>query len=140
MRTTKIDRAAAETLRAEIEAAARAIAAARGLSALITKCTVDANGAYVHITTQLALVNDDGIARTREAEAFVVLAREYGIADHVALGSEFGRGEYRVCGLTPRGTKTPVLATRKSDGQVYKFSVEVVNRAVARNATSAISA
>lgn len=132
MTIVKMDLAAANALRAEIETAAQQIARRHGCDALVKRCTTDGES-VVHFGIEMALVGPDGIARTQEAADFERLARAYGVEPHVRLGSTFElRGRTHVIvGLHARGRKLPVLA-RDPDGGTFKLSSDAVNRLVGR--------
>jgi len=132
MTIARMDLAAANALRAEIEAAAQEIARRHGLDALVKRCTTDGEN-VLNIGLEMAIVGSDGIARTQEAADFEQYAREFGVEPHVRLGSVFElRGRRHVIvGLHARGRKLPVLA-RDPDGGTFKFSSDAVNRLVGR--------
>ncbi|MFN0149595.1 MAG: hypothetical protein ACKVU1_02660 [bacterium] len=130
MTIAKMDRAAANALRAEIEAAAQAIAQKHGLDGLVKGCSYDGEST-ITFKIEMAIVGANGVAQTHEAADFERYAREFGVADHVRLGSTFvSRGRvHTVVGLHARGRKLPVLA-RDPDGGTFKFAVDAVNRLV----------
>lgn len=132
MTITRMDLAAANALRAEIEAAAQAIAQKHGLDGLVKGCSYDGQ-TTITFKIEMATVGTNGVAQTREAADFERYAREFGVAEHVHLGSTFDlRGRtHVVVGLHARGRKLPVLA-RDPDGGTFKFSSAAVNRLVAR--------
>ena len=70
-----------------------------------------------------------GVAVTKEASAFKVLAPLYGVKPE-DLGRTFTfRGEqYELTGLNSRADKFPFKAKRVSDGRGFKFGEEIVKQ------------
>lgn len=70
---------------------------------------------------QLAEMNVNGIAETKEAKNFKNNAQIFGFEE-----SDFGKAfqfkthSYKITGLSPRFGKFPILATRE-DGKIFKF-------------------
>lgn len=81
----------------------------------------------VSIKFELAEVNEDGIAQTREAQAYPIRAKLYNLPD---IGSSIMvRGtKYTITGWRTRGRKNPILVKRE-DGKQFVMNVEMVRGA-----------
>lgn len=71
-------------------------------------------------------IGEDGTAATKEAEAFKILAKMFGLEPD-DLGKTFrSQGkEFTITGLSPKSSKFPIHA-KGSDGKNYKFPAETV--------------
>jgi len=78
------------------------------------------------IKVSVSLVGDSGIVQTREREAFIKSASQYGLKS-AWLDQEFcSSGSYfRITGLSTRRLKYPVDVERR-DGKPFKFSAILV--------------
>lgn len=121
-----MDRQKAQTLVDEINAAAKAIAAAHGMTWAPARCTFDT--AALTVKLQLVEAREDGVALTREAQDFIALAFTYGIAAD-ALGKPITSGgrSFRIVGLKSR-SRNPILADDASTGRRFKLPAEHVAR------------
>jgi hypothetical protein len=82
---------------------------------------------------EFAETGEDGVAQTRDVEAFKTLCLVYGLQPE-DLGRKFvSNGEvFTVTGLNPKSRKYPVCAMRARDGKRFKFSERIANVLIQR--------
>jgi hypothetical protein len=116
-------------IRAEIEAAARAVAAKHGLAFLKSRGVY---GERLELKLEFGAKAEDGSVVTPESTAFTRYASMYGMKPEW-LGRTFranGGIEYTIVGLNMRARKRPVQV-RAKDGGRFVFPAESVIRAMA---------
>ncbi len=116
----RFDRSNLPEITAHLGAALANAAAEIGLSAKLGRTTFDVTTFSTKV--EVATLNADGDANSKEAEAFKCHAKHYGLKPE-DLGREFAcRGDrFRIIGLLTRARKYPILCERLSDGQAIKF-------------------
>jgi len=125
-----IDRNVARLLGEELEKAAQEIAKRYGLQ------VKGAGGSYMAgsftAKTEFAVIGENGIAETKDVEAFRLLASSFGLAAE-DLGRTFVKDgkKHTICGLRPKADRFPILA-RREDGKTFKFPAATVKVMLAR--------
>jgi hypothetical protein len=102
-----------------------------GIAAEVGQCTYDGTGSNATFKVIFSRVGDDGIVETPEATAFKQLSKEYGVpAEALNTDVNINGKVVTLVGLKPRSSKYPFLG-RRTDGSVYKYRGDTVERAVA---------
>jgi hypothetical protein len=117
------NRSACRDVSQQIEKELAPLAERLGLR-IITKGGSYTGGSYC-LKVECSVVNEDGSAQTREAEAFRQLAGAYGLSPE-DLGASFTSGgkTYVVTGLKTRARKRPIQA--ECNGRTYVFGADTV--------------
>lgn len=123
---TKFDRPTARTFAAAVEKALAALATEHGVS--IKLGTVKYRDSSCTVTMEVATIAEDGTVATRDADAFRVMAKFYGLSPD-DLGKTFRANgtTFKITGLRPRGRKRPIMAT-DPHGREFVFPAEDVKR------------
>jgi hypothetical protein len=128
----KIDKALLDKARTHIDKALIEVGKELGISLKTGNCRYSSD----NFTFKLegSLIGDDGIAVTKEAGAFKLLAHSYGLkAEHLHREFKQGGDTYKIVGLNHKARKFPIQAQRISDGATYKFPVDTVRFAMMRD-------
>jgi len=124
------DRPTIKALRAEIDAALKAVADRHGIA--ITSGSATFSDANVSLKIQLATLGEGGAVNTREAEDFRRNAASFGLAADDLGRSFFSRGKtYTLVGASVKSYKYPLLC-RDDGGKVMKFRAESVRSLLMR--------
>jgi hypothetical protein len=129
MTIRSFDRPTVRTLREEIESALRPLCEKHGLSLEVGRANFD----YQSLTfkVQLAVAGEEGVAMTREAQDFKLLAPQLGLSPD-DLGREItaGGNQYKILGYRRLARKTPIIVERQPDGKQFVMTVEQVVGAI----------
>lgn len=101
-----------------------------GLKLTLGRCKY---GETMEFKLEVAKVQADGTAPSREAETFKRGAALYGLQPS-DLGRHFrgnGGQEFVIVGLNPRAHKMPIIGKRVYDGKRFKFSAASVKMGLA---------
>lgn len=100
-----------QLLRSRLEPLLERLGAQSGLSITMGKVTYSRNNAVFAV--EAAVLGEGGVTMGREAEAFLMNAIQFGLQAG-DLGRDFEHFDawYRIVGLKPRSTKTPVICQR----------------------------
>ena len=128
-----MDRRKAKMIRKYLEDAFKNIEddIAKELGVTLKVGNISYSDAYATVKVEASDIGEDGVAVTKEAHDFKLMAHLYGL-EPSDLGKSFkvrGR-EFTIKGLKPRSTKRPILV--ESDGSMYKMSEVDVKRALGR--------
>jgi hypothetical protein len=123
-----MDKAKARTISKRVEELLAPLEGEFNVRARIAGGTFDpsADSGFARFTVEVAEIDEDGMAATREARDFGRYATAYGLYPG-DLGREFTwRGErFRLTGINPNAPSYPILAERVADGKTFKFPREV---------------
>ena len=128
----KIDKALLAKTRIHIDNALEDVGKELGISLKAGSCSYTPS----NFTFKLegSLIGDDGIAVTKGAGAFKLLAHSYGLkAEHLHKEFKDDGDTYRIVGLNPKARKFPIQARRISDGAIYKFPIDTIRFAMMRD-------
>lgn len=130
---TTINRAFLTTLRADIDAALKAVGEKHGV--ILNSGNASYTVSTATIKLNVSTISEDGTVITKEAHDYL---RYAGVGNNLQkewLGEEFKTedGEvYKVVGYRPRSKKYPVLAEKVSTGVVFKFQPRLVSIAFSK--------
>jgi hypothetical protein len=116
-----------KALRADIDAAFAAIRQKHGVSISIGNISYSPEKATSRVT--IVAVGDPNLANDPRAAAavkmqsdFKLYAMSYGLKpEQYGAVVKHGRDSYKLVGFSPRSTRFPILASRLSDGKVFKL-------------------
>ena len=130
---TGIDRSTIKLIRDRIDAALTDLADELGVTIKVGHASYSSSN--VTYKVEVATESDDGTANTKDAEAFRLNAKAWGLSPD-DLGKTFAvprhpRTIYKIIGARPQSWKYPILAETQN-GKVYKFPASSVKAALAR--------
>jgi hypothetical protein len=127
----KLSKTLVNQILADCEQALAAVAERHGLELVRKSCRYTELEMPVAFKLKAQVTNDAGTVVTQEARDFERYASGYGL-DGGDLGRAFSsRGKrYEVTGLAMRSRKYPVLARCSNTGRTYKFTADLVKRAL----------
>ena len=125
MKISNIDSPALTMIRKALEPALQAMGEQYGITLTVGRGSYGGETGTLKI--ELATLGENGEAETTAAKEFKQYAGMVGL-EPTDLGRRFVSNgeEYEVSGLKLRNRKYPVLATKVSNGKVYKFTAMVV--------------
>jgi hypothetical protein len=108
-----------QLLRKDIEAALASVAAKHNISLRTGKCKFSSANAEMKL--EIAVLDQSGVAETKELAALKLAASMTGVSDEVLFKEfkSFSGTTYVLCGYCPRKPKYPFLAKSKDDGKIY---------------------
>jgi hypothetical protein len=125
MKVDKFNKALCRTLRNVVEETLQEVAKEHGISIKVGSGSFsDVN---FNFKVEASVIGKDGVALSKEAESFKMLAKAYNL-EPTDLHREFTfRGDiYKIKGLSSRSDKFPILATKVSDGKTFKFPCALI--------------
>lgn len=112
-------------LRSELDAVLPEIATKLGMSIKVGNGSYDSTSGTLKV--EAAMLNDSGVALTKEARHFKLYATSYGLeADDLNKTFITTHGAFQVTGLSLRSSKFPVLVREVSTGKEYKYGADLV--------------
>lgn len=125
---------ACEMLRGELNKALAAVAKKHGLQITVGRMGYQATN--VKVALEIALLNEGGVAETREAQAFRMFAETSLRMKESDLGRTLTiRGkDYVLIGFKPR-TKYPMQCKKVDDGGIWGFPTATVKHALGYEVT-----
>lgn len=132
MSITKFDKQSLVLLKTEILAAVVPVLSKYGVSLNFGRGTFTSSNAKYSI--ELAVVNSDGVAVTRERTDWAYYAPRRGLRASDLDRDFCVRGEwYTIVGWNRRNRKYPVIAMTRGGGQRYKFPPQTVRDTIVRD-------
>ena len=118
-------------IRKRLTAAVKPLAGEIGAVIDLGNCTFSENNCRFKLN--VALLDGDGKAITEEADCFKNNAKLFGFEpDDFGRKFTFRGQSYTVCGLKPKSSKYPVIAT-SGNGKSYKFPCRAVLEALGKD-------
>ena len=134
----EFDRTNLRSISADIEAVLAPVAAKYGITFTYKGARFMPDNATFRI--EGATMGTNGVANTRERDAFKLYANLYGMKD-TDLDREitYGGERYIIKGLNTRRQKYPVVSTRVRDGKTILLTLEGVKNAIIRSTSVTIN-
>lgn len=105
-----------QLIRNDINAALESVGKKHGLTLHAGNCSYGENNCSFKLECQV-----EGAA-TKEESAFTEMASFYGLkADDLGRVFSMGGDLYKICGLSARSRKYPILCEKSANGKIYKF-------------------
>ena len=128
MKITSLDRAAVKSLRDEMSAALKAVAARHGIEITVGNASFSHTNAKFSVA--LAVKDKRGKVLSAEAEAFKRHAERFGLVpEDLNKSFKYADRKYTITGCLPRSRRYPILA-RRDDGTTVKFNAKMVSNAI----------
>jgi hypothetical protein len=139
MNPKTVDRDVCRLVRAALEKALPEIGKQLGMH-----LSIQGGGSFcpdnVTYKVQAAVIGASGQALTKEASAFKLYAKSYGL-DPSDLNKtiKYAGTEYEIVGCKPRSYRFPIMAKRTKDGRGFKLPADAVARALGRTVKSGLT-
>jgi hypothetical protein len=126
-----IDKNVCRVLRQEIDEALKSISTKHDIS--IHAGSASFTSSSVTFKVEIAVKGEGGMVINRDAEDFKRYCGMYGFLEE-DLGKTFvsNGNEYRICGLSTRSSKFPILAEHTGSKKVFKFPENVVLKRIGK--------
>jgi hypothetical protein len=126
-RLERIDRSTVKTLREVLQLACDELSERIGAKVTVGNAKfTDRNATF---SVEIATINEDGEANSRQAEDFKRFARTYGLVpEHLGKRVMLRGTEFEIIGAAIRSPRFPILVKRVYDGKVYKYPVVAIRQ------------
>ena len=126
MKIDTFNKASCRVLRNVVEETLQEVAKEHGVCIKVGSGSFSGNNFTFKV--EASVIGANGIALSKEAESFKMLAKAYNL-EASDLHREFTfRGDaYKIKGLSSRSEKFPILATKLSDGKTFKFPSDLIS-------------
>ena len=126
MKINKFDRPSCKIVGEAVDQALKGVADKFGITIKRKSGTFSENNYTIKI--EASVIGENGLAISKEAEAFKQMAQYYGLAasDLNKKFTNWSGKEYQIVGLATKSSKYPILAKEIDSGKTFKFAEKQV--------------